>query len=439
MMYEHKIIVPQFAISGNTVNMSWPGADAAEKEGTVSLLAAGDWASCRCYSDAAERQPEELYDGLFDAIRKAAVAVVNFECALAGNSPIIKEGPNLKGTAASCNALKAAGFDFACLGNNHSADFGDEGLRESLRLCRAAGLQPFGAGMDIYEAFKPVITEKEGIRIGMLAVADPEDGIADINKGGIASANDIQVLEHVRALKTACDVAVVFVHGGREYVPVPSLYWYDRVMAIAAAGADAVIGHHPHVPQGATVLQTADSRNVPVIFSTGNFIFRPALPKKDEIPPHTGDGYLVRLHLKGTKAAAVELLPYGIDGEKGVRQLSKTKLNDFLLLIRTLSSELKDRRNIAEWFDAVVDFQWTKHYRGRYETFTSRMLEGDQEAIRFVRNHHHSMAHMTLVDRALERQQQALTGTVDPAIKQKLRQWYEGLWPCGALGRPVAD
>jgi poly-gamma-glutamate synthesis protein (capsule biosynthesis protein) len=286
----------KLAIASDVIRMTWPGMPAGDREG-ITVLAAGDWASCRCYADAAERAPESLYDGLAADIRDADISVANFECSLSGKDPTAKEGPHLKGAVASARALKAAGFDIACLGNNHSADFGDDGLRESLALFREGGLPVTGAGLNVDDAFRPVILARQGVRVGLLSVADPEDQVASPHGGGIASAMDLHVLDHMRALKAECDVTVLFVHGGREYVPVPSLYWYDQVLELAEAGADVVIGHHPHVPQGGTVLKASDGRTVPILFSTGNFVFRPALPKANEIPPHTGDGYMVRVKI----------------------------------------------------------------------------------------------------------------------------------------------
>lgn len=434
------ILIPEFSLNNGCIAMRWDGAvNRCSDTSTVSVLAAGDWADCRCYADASSRDPQQLYDGVYQDIQDADVAVVNFECAGDEGTPVIKEGPVLTGTAAAFHALKQAGFDVACLANNHALDCGVSGLQETLRLAAGAGVSCFGAGHNAAAAFKPVILHAGGLRIGLLGVAEPEDGEPDPDHSGIASAFNVYVLDHVRALKASCDVAVVIVHGGREYVPVPSLYWYDRVMAIAGAGADTVIGHHPHVPQGATVLRTVDGRDVPVFFSTGNFLFRPALSIPNQIPPHTADGYMVKLGFAKEGAPTVDLIPYGIQGRDGVKRVQGDACQEFVHLISCLSDELCRRDHVAAWFDAVVDFQWMLHYRNRFETFTRKLLEGDTNAIRFVRNHHHSPAHMTLIDRALQRVQAGTVGTADAKIQQKLSDWYSGRWPCGAFGRQIGD
>lgn len=401
------------------------------------VLVAGDWASCRCYADAADRTPDDLYGSLSADIRDADLSIVSLECALAGDTPVLKEGPNLKGTPESPRALRAAGFDVVTLGNNHTADFGEEGLEQTVQLCEAAGLAATGAGT-APEA--PLIRDVAGTRLGILNLAEPEDTQADRPGVRLASVYDYRLSSWVQRLKAECDLALVIVHGGREYVPVPPFYWYDHLLSIADAGADIVVAHHPHVPQGGTIRRTDDGRSVPVFFSTGNFVFRPALPRENEIPPHTADGYLVRLGLARGSISGLELVPYRIDGEDGVRPVTAGDAGRFEHMMRELSAELVDRDRVIAWYDAIVDFQWERHYRARFERFTRAWLDdGDLDALRWVRSHHSSPTHARLIDRALMRIQNGTFGTAAPELTERLEQWYAGRWPCGAFGRAVAD
>jgi poly-gamma-glutamate synthesis protein (capsule biosynthesis protein) len=395
-----------------------------------SLLVAGDWASCRCFADAAARKPEDLYGPLLDDIRGAELAVVNLECALGGQTPLPKDGPNLKGDPASGAALAAAGFHVAAIGNNHVFDYGATGLRATLDACRSAGLATVGAGEHLEQATRPLLVERGGVRIGILSFADREEGDAEPDRPGVAPATDVHVLDRVRRLRQEADVSIVLVHGGREYVPVPPTYWYDRVLAIAGAGADLVVGHHPHVPQGAVLLDSPDGRRVPVLFSTGNFVFRPAAPAADEIPPRTRDGYLVRARFDGTRMAGLTLVPYVVDEQLGPRPVAPDDRRHFVKLLESLSKPLSSRPAVRDWFDAVVDHQWAHGYRQRVEVLTRKMCEGDAEALRHARSHHRSAAHLTIIDRAIERQLHGLVGTAPGETIEQLRGWYEGTWPC---------
>lgn len=402
-----------------------------------TVLVAGDWASCRCYADAAERPAESLYGEYANAIQDADLSIVNFECGLAGEGPVKKEGPNLEGTPESLKALRAHGFQLATLANNHTVDFGRKGLSALLERCREVGLDVVGAGEEPYSA---VFYELEDTKIGILNFVEPMEAPVPTHMGGeLSNAFDIRVIHDVQQAKEACDVLLVIIHGAREYVPVPSLYWYTYALRLADAGADAVIGHHPHVPQGGTLRMTSDGRTVPVFFSTGNFIFRPAMPVADQIPPHTGDGYMVELSIAEKNLDEIRLLPYGIHGGDGIRAVPKNDLERFRHFMSELSADLHDPARVEAWFDAIVDFQWTTQYAGRFQRFTESFFEGDHEALRWVRSHHRSPTHYELVDRALMRIQHDLLGSSDPQLRTRLSAWYDGSWPCPGFGTPIAD
>ncbi len=109
-------------------------------------------------------------------------------------------------------------------------------------------------------------------------------------------------------------------------------------------------------------------------------------------------------------------------------------------MMRELSSELVDRDRVIAWYDAIVDFQWKRHYRARFERFTRSWLDSDdRDALRWVRSHHSSPTHARLIDRALMRLQDGTFGSAPPELTERLEQWYAGAWPCGGFGRPVAD
>ncbi len=413
------------------------GTEARTRDERSTVLVAGDWASCRCYADAAERSASSLYGEYADAIRDSDLAIVNFECGLAGEEPVKKEGPNLEGTPESLQALRSHGFQLVTLANNHTVDFGRAGLDSLLERCGDAGLDVVGAGS---EPYRPVYYTVGRTKVGVLNFVEPMEAPVPSHTGDeLASAFDIRVLRDVQEARRACDVLLVIIHGSREYVPVPSLYWYTYALRIADAGADAVVGHHPHVPQGGTIRQTPDGRTVPVLYSTGNFIFRPAMPVAAQIPPHTGDGYLVELELADRKLHGVCLLPYGIHGGDGIRAIPRFDLDRFCRFMSELSGDLHDPARVEAWFDAVVDFQWTKHYAGRFQRFTEKFFEGDVDALRWVRSHHRSPTHYELIDRALMRIQHDLLGTSDPELRARLTAWYDGTWPCGGFGSPIAD
>lgn len=434
-----QLLRPVFHLADGAMRVTPEQAGTPSESGDDQrLLIAGDWASVRCYEDAAARSPQDLYGNLASLIAEADLSIVNLECAIAGDEPVFKDGPNLKGTPESPAALKQAGFDIATLGNNHTMDYGPEGLAQTIALCQQAGLQPVGAGMNLDQAMQPVFAELAGKRVGILSVCDREEGDAEWNRCGVAPAFDQFLLDRVRAMRAECDWSLVIMHGGKEYVPVPPPYWYERVLAVAGTGVDAVVCHHPHVIQGMTYADRAVGLPVPVIFSTGNFIFRPALENPPLVPPRTSDGYMVELGLRDTGVAHVTLHPYAIEGGDGVRALAQTELDDYKVMLEAISEPLLDRQAIHDWFDAIVDLHWTANWHPRLEGLTPKLCAGDVIGLRHGRSHHRSFTHATLIDRAIERQLTGTFGSAKPELREKLDAWFAGTWPCPSFGKRLA-
>ncbi len=392
------------------------------------MMIAGDWASIRIHADAARRSPAALYGSLAGKIAAADLSVVNLECVLGGETPVPKDGPNLKGDPESAQALKSAGFDLATLANNHMMDYGQEGLEATLRACREAGLDTVGAGTNEAAALQPYFCTIQGLRVGVLNLSDREDGEADRRSPGVADGFAYAVDSVIQSMRDQSDFCVVIAHGGKEYVPVPSLYWYDQLIHYALSGADMVVAHHPHVPQGMTWLHAPERNPVPILFSTGNFVFRPAACDGANIPPHTTDGYLVEVSLETRRVAGLTLWPYRIQQEAGPRPPeSAVELEAFRHLLQAQSEPLTDPALVAAWFDAACEWLWSHGYRVRMEGLTAKLCAGDADAAKHARNHHHGNAHLTLIDHIIRRMTYSLPPPA-PALSNALRCWFTEGW-----------
>lgn len=181
-------------------------------------------------------------------------------------------------------ALEAAGFDVAICANNHQLDQGRDAIAESIRHLRAARLGTAGCGTTLAAASEPLIVERGGLRIGILAFSRILNGY-DPRIRDMPSVPQIlfwydfgdegrEVLEAVRALRARADVDVVVVnaHWDREYVTTPLAATRSIARQVIDAGADLIIGHHPHVLQPAERMRAADGRRAAVVYSLGNFI-----------------------------------------------------------------------------------------------------------------------------------------------------------------------
>lgn len=168
----------------------------------------------------------------------------------------------------SLDAMAAAGFDIVSFANNHVGDYAQGGFDETLSNLIDRSIKYAGAGTKL-QAFAPTVFTVRDMTIGFLAATDvgPTWLPAREVRQGTVIATDPAFLEAIKAADSAVDVLVVSVHWGTEYSPVQK-----NQIAMAHqfidAGADIIVGHHPHVMQR---VETYKDR--PIFYSLGNFIF----------------------------------------------------------------------------------------------------------------------------------------------------------------------
>lgn len=187
--------------------------------------------------------------------------------------------------------LGAAGFDLVSLANNHSLDYGPAGLAATARRLRSGGVAVVGLAGE-----QPHFYNRNGVRLAFLAfnaVPDPADPAADPR-----AAWDETALAAIRAAAAEADAVLVSLHWGYEYETRPDPAQARMAEAMRRAGADVIIGHHPHVV-GETALFD-DGRFV--AYSLGNFLF-------DQEGAETGRGLALRLLLDRDGLRGVQALP----------------------------------------------------------------------------------------------------------------------------------
>jgi hypothetical protein len=147
-------------------------------------------------------------------------------------------------------ALARAGVHVVSLANNHMMDCGERGLARTLETCRAAGLACVGAGPDLEAARQPARFERGGRRIVVLAYAATVGDAAGPGQPGVAPLDPSLIAADLARWRAEADVLVVSAHWGSMYVDYPPPRVTEMARAIVDAGADVILGHHPHVLQG---------------------------------------------------------------------------------------------------------------------------------------------------------------------------------------------
>lgn len=246
-----------------------------------TVLIAGDYCGSSNYSR------HSFSRTLTQLITESELAIVNLEAPIGGHQPRPKNGPTLNQTQDDVTIISDLGFDVVTLANNHTMDFGSEGLTETLRVCDDRRLQTVGAGHSQEEAATPIEYQMEDSTIGIFNLCAKEFGIADQDQSGVAWINQPGITNRINNHSDEVDILLIIVHGGLEHVPYPPRSWQSRLRSLIDSGADAVIGHHPHVAQGWEIYD-----GNPIVYSLGNFAFR--MDNK----PKTHWGYLLGIQIK---------------------------------------------------------------------------------------------------------------------------------------------
>lgn len=382
------------------------GADA-------TVLIAADWAPIRAFASIVRERPASIYGDLLPALQQADLRIVNCECALTSSTrPVWKSGAVFKGEPAHVNGLRAVPFDVACLANNHVLDYGLRGLKDTLRALDRAGILHVGAGLTEEQAHAPLSTSVRGIPLHIVNFSEGEDLTTARNSAGVFGWEIPRVVESVRGLKRRGGVVIAIGHCGLEYVPYPPPYVVSAFRQVADAGADCVIGHHPHVPQG---IEWRDGR--PIAYSLGNFVFY-----QETSLLYRKTGFCVRLGLKGARVAGMDLLPYRIT-PAGLRTLDAREDRSFRGEIARVSRPFKAARGPAHAWDAYVAHYGAAGFLAEVNGIVERFKTEPEKAAAMFRNRITTMQHAELWKDTLTRVMTGAAGPVPREAVDTVRKW----------------
>jgi len=201
----------------------------------------------------------------------ADFTIGNLECPIATvGQPLDNKIFSFRADPRALPLLKGR-FDALAVANNHSGDYGKAAFLETLSHLDHAGIAHFGGGRDLASAHAPLWITRQGLRIAVLSYNEfkPRSFEAGPDRPGIAWSEDSQVVADIRAARAAgADLVIPFMHWGWEREPEPSERQRQLARTMIDAGADVVVGGHPHVTQGAEYY-----RGRLIVYSLGNFVF----------------------------------------------------------------------------------------------------------------------------------------------------------------------
>jgi len=326
---------------------------------TSRVTVASDWGPRgRAYEPHLLARPEGIHGDLLPLLRESDLNMVNVESVLGdAGAPIAKEGPNLRGDEGAVRSLVAVPFHVACLANNHAMDYGPQGLAHTLSVLQGAGLQTVGAGLAWEQVAQPLVVTAGDARVGIIDCAESEEARSREGDPGVYGLEVPEIERQVAALKREVDLVLVIFHGGREYIPVPPPYVIHDLRRIADAGADAVVAHHPHVPQGIEI-----HNDVPIAYSLGNFVWW-----QESSCFYQRAGYLFHLDVADGQVEGFSLSPYLLQHD-GLALMQGQVRETFLQDLARVSEVLEDTEDVLAVWDAFID------YNGGTETYWQSVI-----------------------------------------------------------------
>jgi len=363
-----------------------PTRSARAQTSSARVLVASDWAPIRAFDSIVRDAPESVYGDLLPVLRRADVRIVNCECALtSAATPAWKSGAVFKGEPAHVKGLTAVPFEVACLANNHVLDYGVAGLRESLRVLYRHGIKTVGAGLTDDQAHAPLNLAVNGQAIHIVNISEGEDLTASQGGPGVFGWDIPRATALVRTCKKRGGVVIAIAHAGLEYVPYPPPYVVSAYRAMVDAGADCVIGHHPHVPQG-----IEQWRGRPIVYSLGNFVFF-----QPTTLLHRKIGFCVTLNCADGRVAGVELHPYRIT-DTGPRGLDAKETASFNRNMARLSRPFKTAGGPARAWEAWLDYYGEQGFRAEVIGILETMRADPRKGAAMFRNRITTMQHTEL-------------------------------------------
>ncbi len=274
----------------------------------ITLIFAGDIMLSRAVGQKIQKTKDSNFPFLkiAETIRSADFAFANLE------NPISDRGAN-QGSIYSFRAdpetaigLESAGFDAVSVANNHIWDWGSKALLDTINILNELDIIPLGAGENFESANAPRFFTIHNTRLAFLAFTTlyPKSLEAGTNSIGISDPDPENIRHQIAIAKTKADLVIVSLHWGEEYQAHSNQTQQKLAREIIDAGANLVIGHHPHVIQ-----EVEEYHGGYIFYSLGNFVF------DQNFSEATRRGALAQIKIKNRRIISAESIPVHINDQ----------------------------------------------------------------------------------------------------------------------------
>lgn len=249
--------------------------------------------------------PTGAYGSVGRALKSADLSFGNLETVVSNRGEPFEKEYNFRAKPAALAGLaRATGIDALNLANNHTGDYGAEGLLDTIGAVKRNGIQPIGAGRNLRQALQPRVVKRLGLRVAFVGFSEiaPIEFSAGADRPGTAWANPSEIVAAVRAARRKADIVIATFHWGIELQTLETQRQRDLADVAVKAGAQIVIGAHPH-----TLEPVRRQGGALVAYSLGNFVF-------DAHSPDTTSTGILRLDLGAEGVTRASWRPARIAG-----------------------------------------------------------------------------------------------------------------------------
>ena len=267
----------------------------------VNILIAGDFGPRYRVGENINKGDYTCLDELIPYTTNCDYSILNLESPLydGDGGRIHKAGPSLKSPIDSVKVLERSGFNCVTLANNHFRDFGDEGVKSTIKTLVDHGIDYVGGGLNIKQARKVLYKTIKGVKIAFINICENEFSIATEEHGGSAPIDTPDNYYAISEAKQNSDIVILIIHGGHQHYSYPDKRMKKLYRYYADIGADVVINHHQHCYSG-----YEEYHGVPIFYGLGNFCF----DKPGYRDNSWNEGYLVKLSIEDK--IEYEIIPY---------------------------------------------------------------------------------------------------------------------------------
>lgn len=251
------------------------------KNRRITLIFVGDIMFDRGVEYMVEKYGQDDFKFTFlkiaDYLKRADILVGNLEGPISDKGQKVGSIYSFRSNPKAIEGLNFAGFDILSVANNHVFDYGREAMEDTFQRLKEAGIDYVGGGFNETEAYSPKIKEIRDTKIAFLSYTNlgSEYWRARGDKSGISWLDKERMEKEIKTSKDKADIVVVSLHYGEEYFPTPNDLQVSISRAAIDAGADLVIGHHPHVVQRIEKYKEGN-----IAYSLGNFVFDQAFSEE---------------------------------------------------------------------------------------------------------------------------------------------------------------